>query len=157
MGTATDNASVSYPSEEHALHIAERTALIEAARESARTFDQAVLAFGSAIFAASIAFLKDVAPHTMLYSLKWLGCSWSLFAIGLLFLMLSFLFSHKACMRGIDISDLTSTRVSIFDSPFAAHRDTMKLCLLPRNGLYSTIHVKTGRWLMLSFPVVQCL
>lgn len=48
-----------YTPEEYAAHMEERKTLIEAARESAKTFDQAVLAFGSAIFGASIAFLKD--------------------------------------------------------------------------------------------------
>jgi hypothetical protein len=100
-----DETPVPYTAEEHALHIAERTALIEAARESARTFDQAVLAFGSAIFAASIAFLKDVAPNPQSGTIKWLGISWGMFAGGLLFVLLSFLFSHKACMRGIEISE----------------------------------------------------
>jgi hypothetical protein len=79
----------------------ERERLIDAGREAARTFDQAVLAFGSAIFAGSIAFLKDVAPKPQSYSLKWLGLSWALFTVGLLFVMLSFLFSHKACMFDI--------------------------------------------------------
>jgi hypothetical protein len=88
---------------EHAQYIKERDGLIDAARESSRTFDQAVLAFGSAVFAASIAFLKDVAPHPQLYSLKWLGTSWALFSFGLLGVMLSFLFSHKACMFEIEV------------------------------------------------------
>jgi hypothetical protein len=46
----------------HAQHMAERDKLTDAARESSRTFDQAVLAFGAAVFGASVAFLKDVAP-----------------------------------------------------------------------------------------------
>ena len=45
------------------LHLEERAQLIDAARENARTFDKAVLTFGSAVFGFSIAFLKDVAPH----------------------------------------------------------------------------------------------
>jgi hypothetical protein len=40
----------------NAQYMEERKGLIDAARESARTFDQAVLAFGSAVFGASIAF-----------------------------------------------------------------------------------------------------
>lgn len=79
----------------------ERKGLIDAARESARTFDQAVLAFGSAVFGASIAFLKDVAPTPQAYTLKWLGIAWTLFSFGLLSVMLSFLFSHKACVFDI--------------------------------------------------------
>jgi hypothetical protein len=41
----------------------ERKALIDAARESARTFDQAMLAFGSVVFGFSIGFIKEVAPN----------------------------------------------------------------------------------------------
>lgn len=86
----------------HASHMKEREALVDAAREATRTFDQAVLAFGSAVFGASIAFVKDVAPNPQSYSLKWLGCSWVLFSLGLLSVMLSFQFSHRACMFEID-------------------------------------------------------
>jgi hypothetical protein len=86
----------------HAQYIEERKGLVDAARESARTFDQAVLAFGSAVFAASVAFLKDVAPTPLPFTLKWLGTSWFLFATGLLFALLSFLFSHKTCMFEIE-------------------------------------------------------
>jgi hypothetical protein len=88
--------------QKHAQHMAERDKLIEAARESSQTFDQAVLAFGAAVFGASVAFLKDVAPKPQAYSLPWLCVSWSCFTIGLLAVILSFLFSHKACLVRID-------------------------------------------------------
>jgi hypothetical protein len=87
-----------YTTEEHSQHLEERKSLVDAARESARTFDQAVLAFGSAAFGASIAFVKDVAPHPQHDTLMWLGVAWGCFSIGLLFIVLSFLLSHKACM-----------------------------------------------------------
>jgi hypothetical protein len=86
---------------DHVQYMEERKGLIDAARESARTFDQAVLAFGSAVFGASIAFLKDVAPNPQAYTLKGLGIAWGLFSFGLLSVMLSFLFSHKACIFDI--------------------------------------------------------
>jgi hypothetical protein len=92
----------SYTAEEHAQYMEERKCLIDAARESARTFDQAVLAFGSAIFGGSIAFIKDVAPHPQPYTLKWLAAAWGCFTFGLLFIVLSFLLSHKACMFLVD-------------------------------------------------------
>lgn len=88
---------------EYKVFLKEREMLIDAAREAARTFDQAVLAFGSAVFAGSIAFIKDVAPKPVSESLRWLMGSWVLFSVGLLFVMLSFLFSHKACMIEIDV------------------------------------------------------
>lgn len=90
---------------EYEVFLAEREKLIDAARESARTFDKAVLAFGSAIFGFSIAFLKDVAPAPAPETLKWLGLSWLLFSLGLLAILLSFLFSHQACMFEIQVGE----------------------------------------------------
>ena len=80
----------------------ERKQLIDAARESSRTFDKAVLAFGSVVFGFSIAFIKDIAPSPAPNTLGWLFGAWLLFSFGLLSIMLSFLFSHKACMVEID-------------------------------------------------------
>jgi hypothetical protein len=94
--------SEGYSPEDYAAYMEERKTLIEAARESAKTFDQAVLAFGSAIFGASVAFLKDVAPHPQHFTLKWLGFAWFLFSFGLFAALLSFIWSHKACMFEID-------------------------------------------------------
>ncbi len=96
-----------YTPEEYAAHMEERKTLIEAARESAKTFDQAVLAFGSAVFGASIAFLKDVAPHPQTFTLKWLGGAWLLFSAGLLAALMSFIWSHKACMSEVDAATAT--------------------------------------------------
>ncbi len=87
----------------HEQYVEERKLLIDAARESARTFDKAVLTFGAAVFGGSIAFIKDVAPKPELFTLKWLAISWGLFSVGLLSIILSFLFGHKACMFEIDI------------------------------------------------------
>jgi hypothetical protein len=88
---------------EHRQYLDERKQLIDAARESARTFDKAVLTFGAAVFGASIAFIKDVAPKPEAYTLKWLAVSWGLFSVGLLAIILSFLFAHQACMFEIDV------------------------------------------------------
>lgn len=80
----------------------ERKQLVDAARESSRTFDKAVLTFGSAVFGFSIAFLKDIAPSPAPSTLGWLLGAWFLFSFGLLSILLSFLFSHRACMVEID-------------------------------------------------------
>jgi len=89
----------------HKQYLKERESLVDAARESIRTFDKAVLTFGAAVFGFSIAFLKDVAPHPMRATLTWLGIAWGLFAFGLLFILLSFLFSHRACLFAIECAD----------------------------------------------------
>jgi hypothetical protein len=85
----------------------ERKEYIDAARESARTFDKAALTFGSAVFGFSIAFLKDIAPTPAPETLKWLGTSWVLFSFGLLAILLSFLFSHRACLFEIEVGEKT--------------------------------------------------
>lgn len=74
-----------------------RKQLVDAGRESARTFDKAVLAFGSVAFGSSIAFLKDLAPTPAPETLWLLRASWMLFSTGLLANLLSFLFSCHAC------------------------------------------------------------
>ncbi len=86
----------------HQQYLDERKELIDAARESARTFDKAVLTFASVIFGFSIAFLKDVAPKPAPGTLGWLATAWGFFAFGLLLILLSFLFSHRACMFEIE-------------------------------------------------------
>jgi hypothetical protein len=90
---------------EYGLYLAERDKLIDAARESARTFDKAVLTFGSAVFGFSIAFLKDIAPTPAPETLKWLAAAWLSFSLGLLAILLSFLFSHRACMFEIQVGE----------------------------------------------------
>lgn len=82
----------------------QRKELAVAAEGATKTFDKAVLAFGSAVFGASIAFLKDVAPKPP-YSLPWLCISWGCFTVGLLAVVLSFLFSHRTCIARIDDLD----------------------------------------------------
>ncbi|SRR5258706_5708536 len=87
---------------EYSVYLEERKLLIDAARESARTFDKAVLTFGSAIFGFSVAFVKDIAPKPTHSSLGWLVASWLLFSVGLLVILFSFLLSHKACHHEIE-------------------------------------------------------
>jgi hypothetical protein len=93
-----DEEEVDYARKQHQLYLDERKQLVDAARESSRTFDKAVLTFGAAVFGASIAFLKDIAPHPAPDTLKWLGAAWLFFSLGLLSILLSFLFSHRACL-----------------------------------------------------------
>ena len=73
---------VDYTLKQHQLYLDERKQLVDAARESSRTFDKAVLTFGAAVFGASIAFLKDIAPHPAPDTLTWLGAAWLFFSLG---------------------------------------------------------------------------
>jgi hypothetical protein len=106
VSKSTADEKVADPTpQEYSLYLDERKMLIDAARESARTFDKAVLAFGSAVFGFSIAFVKDVAPNPVAETLVWLKVSWLLFSLGLLAILLSFLFSHQACMYEIKVGE----------------------------------------------------
>jgi hypothetical protein len=109
---------------DHAQYMEERKGLIDAARESARTFDQAVLAFGSAVFGASIAFLKDVAPKAPTLYVEMAGISWGLFSIGLLGALLSSYSAIKpACLRSKYGRTRWKIRISTDLKPFvASHR-----------------------------------
>jgi hypothetical protein len=98
------NDELDHAQKEHAEYLEERKQLIDAARESSRTFDKAVLTFGSAVLGFSIAFLKDIAPTPAPETLRWLGASWLLFCLGLLVVLLSFLFSHRACLFDIEVA-----------------------------------------------------
>lgn len=95
-----------YAQRAHAQYLEERKALIDAAREASRTFDQAVLAFGSAVFGASVAFIKDVAPRPRPYTIPWLFTSWVCFTVGLLAVMLSFMFSQRACFFRVEEAEI---------------------------------------------------
>lgn len=102
---AGEGLAADFSQRDYELHLDERKQLVDAARESARTFDQAVLAFGSVVFGFSIAFLKDIAPKPAPETLKWLGAAWLMFSLGLLAILLSFLFSHRACIFQIGVSE----------------------------------------------------
>ena len=104
MGAIMADEGQDFLQRKHLLYLEERKQLIDAARESARTFDKAVLAFGSAVFGFSIAFLKDVAPSPVAGTLNWLTTAWVLFSLGLLIILLSFLFSHQACLFNIKMA-----------------------------------------------------
>ena len=77
---AVEDSRLTHDEKTYALYLEERKQLIDAARESARSFDKAVLAFGSVVFGFSIAFVKDIAPTPVPDTLKWLGISWLLFS-----------------------------------------------------------------------------
>ena len=102
MAEETGAAKAGPPKSEYDVYLEERKLLIDAARESARTFDKAILTFAAAAFGFSVALLKEAAPHPAQWTLVWLGLSWTAFTVGLLAIMLSFLFSHRACTWSIE-------------------------------------------------------
>lgn len=109
MGSSTadresPNESALDETQRYQLYIDERKMLIEAIKDSASSFDKAILTFGSGAFAISIAFLKDIAPNPHPNTLPLLGWSWLLFAASLVLILVAFVMSQKACNAQIDIS-----------------------------------------------------
>lgn len=94
------------------LYLEDRKMLVDAWREGSRTFDKAILTFGSGSFAVSIAFLKDVVPNPLPNTLWLLGWSWILFSAALIIILFSFIASQNACQAQIDITydDLINNR-----------------------------------------------
>lgn len=90
--------------EKYELYLEERKILIEALREGSRTFDKAILTLASGSFGFSIAFIKDIVPNPLSNTLWLLGCSWVLFSLSIIIILLSFIFSQNACKAQIDLS-----------------------------------------------------
>jgi hypothetical protein len=78
--------------------------LIDAEQQSSKTFDKAILTFGSGAFGVSIAFLKDIAPKPFQNTLWLLGMSWLLFSAALIIILVGFVASQNACKAQIDIT-----------------------------------------------------
>jgi hypothetical protein len=89
---------------DYQLYIEERKLLIDALRESSRTFDKAILTLTSGAFGFTIAFLKDIAPAPFQNTLCLLFVSWFFFSFSLVVILFSFLASQNACNEQIDIS-----------------------------------------------------
>ena len=86
-------------------YVRERTLLIEMEQKSADQHDKAILAVASGGLALSVTFLKDIAPHPLPETLKFLGLSWICFVIGILTILLSFQTSQSACRKQRDFLD----------------------------------------------------
>lgn len=84
------------------LYIEERKILVESLQKGSQSFDKAILTLASGSFGLTIIFLRDIVPIPY-ENTKWLlHYSWSLFALTILLILISFLTSQKACLRQID-------------------------------------------------------
>jgi len=91
--------------EERKTYLEERKLSIEAEREAAHSFDQAMLTLSAGALGLSITFVRQVAPATPQHK-EWLVVAWSGFILALLATLASFLFSQSALRRQRDILDL---------------------------------------------------
>ena len=81
-------------------------------QKSADQHDKAILAIASGGLALSVTFLKDIAPHPLPETWKYLGISWVCFVVSILAILLSFLTSQSACRKQRDFLDDQYQKVS---------------------------------------------
>lgn len=85
-------------------YVEERKILVESHRMSSQAFDKAILTLASGSFGFTFAFLKDLVPNPIESTMCLLHFAWLYFAICILIILLSFIFSQKACLKQIDIT-----------------------------------------------------
>jgi len=83
-------------------YLEERKILVESHRMSSQSFDKAILTLSSSSFGFTFAFLKDLVPSPIENTIWLLHTTWILFALSILFILISFLMSQKACLKQID-------------------------------------------------------
>jgi hypothetical protein len=66
--------------------------LVKARETASRDYDKALLTFAGGALGISIAFIHNVAPHPK--HTAWLGAAWGLFALSLVFVVVSLLTSQ---------------------------------------------------------------
>ena len=71
-------------------YLSERTLLIEIEQKSAAQHDKAILTVASGGLALSLTFLKEIAPHPLPETWKYIGISWACFVLSILTILLSF-------------------------------------------------------------------
>jgi hypothetical protein len=90
--------------ERYQLYLEERKLLIDAERESARSFDKAILTLAAGAFGFSVAFLRDIVRNPFPNTRWLLGMSWALFSISIILILTGFLTSQHGLNRQIDLS-----------------------------------------------------
>ncbi len=79
----------------------ERKSLIFAILEQSKSFDRWILTLAGGTFGLSLVFINQIAPNLKSGTLGFLTTAWVLFAISILFTLLSFLFSQETCYKQI--------------------------------------------------------
>ena len=90
--------------EKRKTYLEERKLLVDAERESARSFDKSMLTLSSGALALSITFIRQIAPVPRFE--PYLYLAWSGFILALLCTLVSFLSSQTALRKQRDILDL---------------------------------------------------
>jgi hypothetical protein len=84
----------------------ERTSLVNAELDQARSFDKYILTLAGGTFGLSIVFIEKIAPHPEAGTVWLLVTAWVTFGASILSTLISFLLSQLACSRQREILDL---------------------------------------------------
>lgn len=85
------------------VYLEERKLLVQAKKEGSQQFDRAILTLAAGALAISITFINQIAPHPKPWTIYFLVLGWIAFIMSLLFTLISFLTSQKACTEQIAI------------------------------------------------------
>ena len=105
---SNNNNDEVYEQKKYDDYLKERDSLLDARRESIRLFDRSIITLAAGSFGLSLTFIRQIVPPEQIipetmFMLKW---AWAGFGISLLSTLISFLVSHEAYTRQIDILEL---------------------------------------------------
>lgn len=88
-------------------YIEERKLLYNALVESGKLFDKSILTISAGTFGLTITFLRNIAPEIKTETIFMLHYAWIYFSISIVVTLFSYLTSHYAFLKQIDILDLS--------------------------------------------------
>lgn len=93
--------------------IEEKKTLVSSLREQARSFDRYILTLAGGTFGLSLVIIRTLAPQPLAHTMPFLLGAWAAFGTSILFTLVSFLLSQKACLRNIEIIDARLSRPNL--------------------------------------------
>ncbi len=84
---------------QYEVYLEERKALVQAEKEGSQQFDKAILTLAAGALAISITFINQITPHPKPETICILAWGWIAFGMSLIFTLVSFFTSQKACRR----------------------------------------------------------
>ena len=97
---------------EYRAYMDERRSLVNSLRDQARSFDRYILTLAGGTFGLSLVIIKTLAPQPLPQTMPFLLGAWVAFGTSILFTLISFLLSQKACLRNIELIDARLSEAS---------------------------------------------
>ena len=92
---------------ERKAYLEDRNWLFGFEHQVAESFDKYIITLSGGALGLSLTFIRQIAPNPLPYTLPWLYLSWAFFALALLAVLASLLFSQHAFRREVEIRDLS--------------------------------------------------